>query len=77
VQSYRGRADALCYPCSVKTGVDILLAGLAATATALLLAVIARDDIGMPHEMIREDALLGAGLVIATLAGTSLRRRRR
>jgi len=44
-------------------------------ATALLLALIARDDIGMPPDMIREDALLGVGLIIAALAGMSLRRR--
>jgi hypothetical protein len=57
-------------------GVDVLLSGLAAAATALLLALIARDDIGMPPDMIREDALLGAGLVIAAIAGMSLRKRR-
>ena len=45
MQSYRGWSDVPCYPRGVKTGVDILLAGLAATATALLLGLIARDDI--------------------------------
>jgi hypothetical protein len=55
----------------------VLLSGLAAAATALLLALIARDDIGMPPNMIREDALLGAGLVIAAIASMSLRKRRR
>jgi hypothetical protein len=66
-----------CYLHSVKAGLDILLTGLTAAATALLLALIARDDIGMPPAMIREDALLGAGLLVAAIAGMSLRRRRR
>jgi hypothetical protein len=47
VQCYRVRADAACYPRGVKKGVDVLLSGLAAAATALLLALIARDDIGI------------------------------
>ena len=55
---------------------DLILSPLGAAATALLLALIARDDIGMPPDMIREDALLGAGLVIAAIASVSLRRRR-
>ena len=76
MQCYRDRADAACYPRGVKKGVDVLLSGLAAAATALLLGLIARDDIGMPPDMIREDALLGAGLVIAAIAGMSLRKRR-
>jgi hypothetical protein len=76
VQCYRVRADAACYPRAVKKGVDVLLSGLAAAATALLPALIARDDIGMPPDMIREDALLGAGLVIAAIASMSLRKRR-
>jgi hypothetical protein len=57
-------------------GLDILLAGSTAAATALLLALIARDDIGMPPDMIREDALLGVGFIIAAMVGTSLRGRR-
>jgi hypothetical protein len=61
---------------AMKKLVDLLLSLLAATATALLLALIARDDVGMPADMIREDALLGAGLVIAAIAGMSLRTRR-
>jgi hypothetical protein len=60
----------------VKGWVDLFLSALAATATALLLALIARDDIGMPPQMIREDALLGAGLVIAGITGMSFRKRR-
>jgi hypothetical protein len=35
---------------------------------ALLLALIARNDIEMPPDMIREDALIGASVVIAALA---------
>jgi hypothetical protein len=37
-------------------------------APALLLALIARDDIGMPPDMVREDALIGASVMIAAVA---------
>jgi hypothetical protein len=56
--------------------VNILLSFLGATATALLLALIAREDIGMPPDMIREDALIGASIVITAIAGMYSRRRR-
>jgi hypothetical protein len=39
-----------------------------ATATALLLVLIARDDIGMPADMVREDALSAAGFVFAAVS---------
>jgi hypothetical protein len=51
------------------TTVDLILSMTAATATALLLALIARDAIGMPPDMIREDALIGASIVITAIAG--------
>jgi len=54
--------------------VDVILGLTAAAATALLLALIARDDIGMPPDMVREDALIGANIVIAALAGISWRK---
>ena len=54
--------------------VDAILGLTAAVATALLLALIARDDIGMPPDMVREDALIGANIVIAALAGISWRK---
>jgi hypothetical protein len=44
---------------AVKRGLDVILALMAAMATALLLALIARDDIEMPYK-IREDALIAA-----------------
>jgi hypothetical protein len=44
---------------AVKRGLDVILALIAAMATALLLALIARDDIEMPYK-IREDALIAA-----------------
>jgi uncharacterized membrane protein YeaQ/YmgE (transglycosylase-associated protein family) len=56
--------------------VNILLGFLGATATALLLARIARDDIGMPPYMIREDALIGASIVIVAIAGMYSRKRK-
>jgi len=39
----------------MKGWVDLILGVIAAAATALLLALIARDDIGMPADMVRED----------------------
>jgi hypothetical protein len=51
------------------TTVDLILSLMAATATALLLALIARDAIGVPPDMIREDALIGASIVITAIAG--------
>jgi hypothetical protein len=46
--------------------VDLLLGVIAATAAALLLALLARDHIGMPPGMVREDALMAAVAPIAT-----------
>ena len=54
--------------------VDVVLGLTAAVATALLLALIARDDIGMPPDMVREDALIGASIMIAAVAGISSRK---
>jgi len=51
--------------------VDLLLGVIAAAATAWLLALIARDDIGMPPDMVREDALVAAGIVVGVAAGIS------
>ena len=56
---------------------DLLLAVIAAAATALLLALIARDDIGMPPAMVREDALVAAGIMVALVAGSSWRKPKR
>jgi 4-amino-4-deoxy-L-arabinose transferase-like glycosyltransferase len=58
----------------VKGWVDLLLSVMAAAATALLLALIARDDIGMPPHMIREDALVAAGIMVAVVAAISWRK---
>jgi hypothetical protein len=53
----------------VKGWVDLLLGVIAAGATALLLAMIAHDDIGMPPGMVREDALIVASVMVAIVAG--------
>ena len=37
-----------------------ILGVMAAVATALLMGLIARDNIGMPPDMVREDALIAA-----------------
>jgi len=57
--------------------VDLLLGVVAAAAIALLLALIARDDIGMPPDMIREDALVAAGVTVTVVAGISWRKPRK
>jgi hypothetical protein len=57
--------------------VDLILGVIAAAATALLLALIARDDIGMPPGMIREDALVAAGVMVVVAAGISRRKPRK
>jgi hypothetical protein len=55
----------------------ILVLGMrAATATALLLALIARDAIGMPPGVVREDALIAAGVMIAAVGGMRTRKRK-
>jgi 4-amino-4-deoxy-L-arabinose transferase-like glycosyltransferase len=54
--------------------VDLLLSVMAAAATTLLLALIARDDIGMPPRMIREDALIAASIMVAVVAAVSWRK---
>jgi hypothetical protein len=40
--------------------VDLILGVMAAAATALLMGLIARDNIGMPPDMVREDTLIAA-----------------
>jgi hypothetical protein len=51
--------------------VDLILGMMAAVATALLMGLIARDDIGMPPGMVREDALIAASVMISAVAGMS------
>jgi hypothetical protein len=63
-----------CYCHQMSRTLDVILGLTAAVATALLLALIARDDIGMPPDMVREDALIAASIVIAAVAGISTRR---
>jgi hypothetical protein len=49
----------------------------AAVATALLLGLIARDDVGMSADMIRIDALSVAGIIFAAVANGSLLKRKK
>jgi hypothetical protein len=60
-----------------KRALDLILGLIAAAATALLLALIACDEIGIPPNMIREDALNEASIVIVAVAGMSSRKQRR
>ena len=39
-----------------------------------VVGLIARDDIGMPPDMVREDALIRASIMIAAVAGISSRK---
>jgi hypothetical protein len=48
--------------------VDMILGLTAAVATALLLGLIARDDVGMSADMIHIDALSVAGIIFAAVA---------
>jgi hypothetical protein len=52
----------------IKT-VDLILGMMAAVATALLVGLIARDSIGMPPDMVREDALIAASILVAAVVG--------
>jgi len=61
----------------MKGRVDLFLSALAAAATALLLAIIARDDLGMPPGMVREDALIAASVMVALVASVSSRKSKR
>ena len=58
----------------MKGWVDLILSVIAAAATALLLALIARDDIGMPADMVREDALVAASIMVAVVSVISWRK---
>jgi hypothetical protein len=60
----------------VKRSVDVILELMAAAATALLMGLIARDNIGMPPDIVREDALIAASITVAAVAGMSSRRRK-
>jgi hypothetical protein len=63
-----------CYRHRVRRSVDVILELMAAVATALLLGLIARDGIGMPSDMVREDALIAASIIVAVVAGISSRK---
>ena len=61
----------------MKRLVDVMLGLTAAAATALLLGLIAHDDMGMPIDAIRVDALSAAAFVFAAVSfGTLLGRRK-
>jgi hypothetical protein len=61
----------------MKRLLDVMLSLTAAVATALLVGLIARDDIGIPADTIRTDALSVAGLIfVAVSFGTLLGRRK-
>ena len=54
-----------------------MLALFAAAATALLLGLFAHDAMGMSIDAIRMDALGGASLIFAAVAGGSILGRKR
>ena len=63
-----------CYCYRMKRSVDVILGLTAAVATALLLALIGRDEVGMSANMIRTDALSAAGIIFVAIASGSLLR---
>jgi hypothetical protein len=63
--------------CGMGKPVDLIIGIMAAVATALLIGLIARDNIGMPPDIVREDALIAASVMIVAVAGMSSRKRRR
>ena len=63
-----------CYCYRMKRSVDVILGLTAAVATALLLALIGRDEVGMSADMIRTDALSAAGIIYVAIASGSLLR---
>ena len=66
-----------CYCHRMKRSVDMILGLTAAVATALLLALIARDDVGMSADMVRTDALSAASIIFVAIASGSLLRRKK
>jgi hypothetical protein len=61
----------------MKRLVEGILGLTAAVATALLLGLIAHDQMGMPIDAIRTDALYAAGFIFAAVSfGTLLGRRK-
>jgi hypothetical protein len=58
------------------TMVDLILGMMTAVAIALLMGLIARDGLGMPPGMVREDALIAAGVMIAAVAGIPSHKRK-
>jgi hypothetical protein len=56
----------------------VILGLIAAVAAALLLGLIAHDEMGLPIDAIRTDALSAAGLIFAAVSfGTLLGRRKK
>ena len=51
---------------------DVMLSLIAAVATALLLGLIAHDELGMPIDEIRVDAVSAACVIFATVSFWSL-----
>ena len=74
---YRRNIVGLSYCRRMQRTVDMILGLTAAVATALLLGLIARDDVGMSADMIRIDALSVAGIIFAAVASGSLLRRKK
>ena len=66
-----------CYCNRMKRSVNVILGLTAAVATALLLALIGRDEVGMSANMIRTGALSAAGIIFVAIAGGSLLRQKR
>ena len=53
---------------------DIILAFLLAVAAALILGAVAYDGVGLSRDVVGVSALSGAVLILAAVAGGSLRK---
>ena len=76
-RSSEGSRLRLCYCHHMNRWVDVILGLTAAVATALLLGLIARDNVGMSADTIRTDALGAAGIIFVAIASGSLLRRKK
>ena len=75
-KSERGQSRA-CYGRRMGRAFELILSFAAAGATAFLLALITRHDMGMSAHDIRIDALCAAGVIFAAVAGGALLKRKK
>jgi hypothetical protein len=60
----------------MERALDLIISFGSAVFAALFVGTIAHDDLGLSVAAIRTDALSGAGLIFAVLAGTAMLKRK-